>query len=323
MSCRICGSMGVRLVGHYEPYIDYGCAVYDCNTCGCRYAPYDKSVYERLHCSEGSTYSSHKEMASKVEVYFNRKDVRGLGRYLSNIAKNRFIIDTIIKRSNIRKILEIGCSKGYLTSYFILRGYDIIGMDIAPTAVREANRRFGACFFTPDDPAINGKAPYDAIYFVGTVGCVDSPVDLINYAMSMLKPSGVLLFNAPFLAACLETGKIWGAGTSPPDLVTLFPKRFWTDNFMDAADVDIHLEPNEPLVNVSIFLRSITGISRKEPPKRKLFMNRVSGKPKAIKTLPSRVTLKVLKIISELISHVGMCPQYISESGMHVVMRKK
>ena len=47
------------------------------------------------------------------------------------------------------------------------------------------------------DARIRAEAPYDFIYHVGMIGCVSDPVKLTRELLALLKPGGILLFNAP------------------------------------------------------------------------------------------------------------------------------
>ena len=59
----------------------------------------------------------------------------GLRKELSKIAKYKFVIESVESYPRSSRLLEIGCARGFLTSYFILAGYDIVGTDISPEAI--------------------------------------------------------------------------------------------------------------------------------------------------------------------------------------------
>jgi SAM-dependent methyltransferase len=188
--------------------------------------------------------------------YFRKKDIRGLRKYLCGTEKFRFVINSI-GYNDARKILEIGCSKGYLTSYFILGGYEILGVDVSETAVRSATGRFGPHFVVAENVDLKSLAPFDAIYHVGTVGCVDDPIQFTRNLISLLRPSGVLLFNFPNIASCQEMGEMWLAGATPPDAVTLFPEWFWKDRFQDTVEVRVSAEPTDGHENMIKFAHKV------------------------------------------------------------------
>ncbi|MCB2092606.1 MAG: class I SAM-dependent methyltransferase [Alphaproteobacteria bacterium] len=221
----------------YKPYSDYETTLYECEDCGCRFCQYDMGIHTKLHSIE-SGYSVHNHYLEASFELFKENNTSGLKKHLSKSHKNKFIIDKILSLPTNIKIMETGCSKGYLTSYFIALGYDIIGTDISNDALNAAKSKFGDHFHRVDSQHVTDTAPYDVIYHVGTIGCVEKPIEFINYLLSLLKPGGRLLFNVPTLDFCNETGFPW-ALTPPPDLVTVFPNNFWDKQFSSVANIKI------------------------------------------------------------------------------------
>ena len=99
-------------------------------------------------------------------------------------------------------------------------GRPILGIDVSPEASTSARASFGDHFAVGLDAA---QPPYDVIYHVGLIGCVDDPIALTRRLLAMLKPGGLLLFNAPNRDALGLDGQLWLDSAPPPDLVTLFP----------------------------------------------------------------------------------------------------
>src|SRR5262249_34853432 len=147
--------------------------VFDCASCGCRFTKHDNSVYERLHRSGAlDYYREYRDLAKQAKHFFNRRDLDGMRRCLSRWSKYRFIIDRLEAEPRDARVLEVGCSRGYLTSYSILAGRNIIGADVSLEAIESARAAFGDRFTNIDSPAVQSGAPYDAIYHVGLIGCV-------------------------------------------------------------------------------------------------------------------------------------------------------
>lgn len=244
MICRICSSNNTKEHSLYKPYRDYETYVYECNDCGCRFCNYDDGIHEKLHKTE-SGYSVHDKYLLEAHTLFNEKNTKELSRRLSRLAKNKFIIDQILELPQEVSILETGCSKGYLTSYFIASGYDILGTDISEEALADARNNFGDHFCNILSDEVKNKAPFDVIFHVGTVGCVDDPIGFTEMLLSLLKPGGKLIFNAPNLDFCRKTNFPW-ALTPPPDLITVFPPIFWEKKFKDVASVQIKISNLSP-----------------------------------------------------------------------------
>jgi SAM-dependent methyltransferase len=238
--CRICKSKDIAFVVRYKPYKDYQVNLYDCNYCGCRFSAYDSGNSEILH-SNPTSYRQHDNLQKNASTLFNQSNVKELKKALSFDQKNKFIIDYIDSKDNAQKIAEIGCSSGYLSSYFILIGKEFYGYDISETAIRKANETFGKHFYNISDDYFNSRGPYDVIFHVGTIGCVEHPIEFTESLLALLKPNGVLLFNSPNRSYINHTGDLW-LSVPPPDLVTLFPKYFWAKVFSKIASVQVHEE---------------------------------------------------------------------------------
>lgn len=245
-ACRICASRAVRNLGTVAFYRDYAVPVYDCDGCGCRWVEHDAGIHDSLHADDG-VYAWHAERQRDVQAFFAAGDGPGLASYLcARDIRVRFIVEKLAALPQGARVLEVGCSRGYLTALLLSQGYAVTGTDISPVALAAAAEVFGNHFCLPDDPAIAGGAPYDAIVHAGTIGCVDQPIRLTRYWLSMLRPGGVLVFNAPNRAPCDVLGTPWVSGTTPPDLVTLFPADFWSQMFRDEADVTTHVIEADP-----------------------------------------------------------------------------
>jgi SAM-dependent methyltransferase len=193
------------------------------------------------------------------------RDLDGLRYELAQNSKYKFIIEGVERGSRNASLLEIGCSRGYLTSYFILAGYNIIGVDVSESALAFARAAFGDYFAMRGDSVVTDRAPYDVIYHVGTIGCVSDPLGLTRQLLSMLKPGGRLLFNSPNLQSCWLTNQLWIDAAPPPDLVAIFPPGFWARCFADQAYVEEQIEHCDPNKGLSIGLRKLFGRKWKCP----------------------------------------------------------
>ena len=256
MLCRICKSANVTRIGKVEYFCSYSCEIYDCNTCGCRFTQHFE-VYELLHANASSCYGLQREIAERLKKIFDAKDLKKLREELSLNLKYKFILDALEPYPKAARVLEVGCSRGYLTSYSILAGRDITGVDIAKSAVESATANFGEYFRLISDPTIVQRAPYDVIYHIGTIGCVPDPVGLTRFLLSMLKPGGKLLFNAPNVDGCWLRGQLWIDFAPPPDVVTLYKPGFWTRTFSDEASVAEEIEYCEAEESFMIGMRKI------------------------------------------------------------------
>jgi SAM-dependent methyltransferase len=259
MQCRVCAAREVDEIGEVEYYSGFAWKVFDCLACGCRFTKHDQSIYDWLHSKPGSVYGLYRELADKCKDLFDRGDLSGLKRELSKTAKYKFVIEAAEQHPRSARLLEVGCARGCVTSYFILAGWKIKGADVSPDAVAGARAAFGDRFVMADSKAIEEGAPYDVIYHVGTIGCVSDPLGLTRDLLKLLTPGGQLLFNAPNADSCSLRGQLWLDAAPPPDVVTLFRQGFWRNQFFSVGDVAEDVEMCPPDQALKIGLRNVFG----------------------------------------------------------------
>jgi SAM-dependent methyltransferase len=265
-ACRVCGVEAATPVGEVEYLSGYAWTVFDCQVCGCRFTQHDSRIYGVLHASGAiSYYDDYRRIASECRRFFTRGDREGLKRFLSQTTKYRFIIDEVTREPTSSRLLEIGCSRGYLTSYFILEGRHVLGIDVSADAVHDAREAFGDHFALADLPGSVGDQSCDVIYHVGLIGCVADPIGMTRRLLKLLKPGGRLLFNSPNRAALHLHGQLWLDSAPPPDLVTLFPEGFWKSRFGNVADVIENTETLPQRNAVVIGLRRLFGRGWSQP----------------------------------------------------------
>jgi SAM-dependent methyltransferase len=243
---------------------------------------------------------------------------------LSEGSKYRFIIDEVDRTPAGIRILEIGSSRGHLTSYFILTGRDIIGVDISPEAIATAKADFGDRFVLAGDPSIETRAPYDVIFHVGTIGCVADPIGMTRQWLGLLKPGGRLLFNAPNREGCLLRDQLWFESAPPPDVVTLFPPGLWRARLSDVAVVSEKIEFCSPEHSLLILLRKLAGRKWRKPMPLALRDSERWSAP--VPTFGDAVWRKLERVVRKAAQWTGLdrlAPLHPSEYGLFVQMVKK
>ena len=323
--CRVCGSAAARTAGVVEYFIGYAWPVFDCDACGCRFSPHDNAVYDRLHESGAISYYGHyREMTAAAKQFLDRGDLDGLRRYLSQTVKYRFIVEEIDRAPANARLLEVGCSRGYLTSYSILRGRNVLGIDVSAEAVDGATMAFGDHFALADSPRVKAGIPYDIIYHVGMIGCVADPIQLTKQLLAMLKPDGKLLFNAPNRAALWAGNQLWFDSAPPPDVVTLYPHGFWSRTFAGSADVQEEIEMCDSDRSFAIGLRKIFGRVW-HPPKLHAFQ-KPEESPKTGLKIADRVWQwfeRGMCKIARVTRLSRLAPRWPTEFGLFVTMTPK
>jgi SAM-dependent methyltransferase len=323
--CRVCGSALVRTAGVVEYFAGYAWTVYDCDACGCRFTQHDATVYSVLHkFGATSYYAEYRELEAECRSLFEQRNQEALKNVLCQTSKYRFIIDNVASEPASSRLLELGCSRGYLTSYFVLRGRDVLGVDVAEEPVESARAAFGKHFELAGSPRVDRGVPYDVIYHVGMIGCVGDPVGLTKQLLAMLKPGGRLLFNAPNRGALYLRDQLWLDTAPPPDLVTLFPEGFWKRHFSNGTDVieRVELLPEDSTVAVS--LGSMCGRRWRKPVPQPLAPAGILGHTWTQQVtgcwrIFERATLKA----SRLTGLAVLAPQRPSDFGLFVQMTVK
>jgi SAM-dependent methyltransferase len=323
-ACRICGSSDITKRGEAEFYFGYRWPIYDCYGCRCRFTLHDSSAYDLLYSEQSSCYNRYTGQAETCKRLFDRGDLRGLRAELSQGSKYRFIIDAIDREPVEARILEIGSSRGHLTSYFILAGREITGVELSPNAVATAKANFGNYFVQAGDASIKARAPYDVIFHVGTIGCVADPVELTRQWLDLLKPGGRLLFNAPNRDGRTVPGQLWFESAPPPDVVTLFPPGFWRDRYGDAAVVYEKIEFCSPEQSLLIALRKLARREWRKPVPLALRFSERRSAPAPI--LGDALWLNLERVVRKAARWTGLhrfAPLHPSEYGLFVQMVKK
>jgi SAM-dependent methyltransferase len=324
MHCRICGSKKIASRGVVEYYFDYAYPVYDCDDCGSRFTSHESSAYDLLYSERSSRYSHYWRQAETCKALFDRDDQAGLRAELSKTSKYRFIIEVIDRVPTDARILEIGSSRGHLTSYFILTRRRITGVDISSKALAAASGAFGEHFVRAGDPSIEAAAPYDVIFHVGTIGCVADPIEMTIHLLELLKPGGRLLFNAPNRDACSLQDQLWFDSAPPPDVVTLFRPGFWSDRFGDIALVDEEVEFCSPEQNFLVALRRLAGRKWRKPVPMPLSESeRFSAPPPQFADMLWRNFERAMRKIARSTVLPRLVPSCPSDFGLFVQMVKK
>lgn len=225
IQCSICKNTSTNFLEEIRPYSDMNWffEIYECRECGVRFAVRDPSInyHEILHRSLGGGYDRHYNIAEKVKQYLEAGDLDECEQYLIDTAYTygeliKFVKDIRDKSHSPLSILEIGCSTGYMTAFLRHLGYETEGIDVSKSAITYARKHFGS--FYQKNPS---KEQYDIIFHLGLIGCVDNPKHFLSSFLTLLKPDGIMFFNAPNVESPKMKGTLW-VSTLPPDLIYLF-----------------------------------------------------------------------------------------------------
>jgi len=317
--CRVCGSSKVDFLENVAFYRDFSAPVYDCHDCRSRFSESNPGLYDDFHSNQDHYYSERmKHWVSLVQPLLAQKDEKALLRTLSEI---HFAIPYVIEQLNLAKaesILEVGCAWGYNSSYFLLKNFAYLGVDISKAAIAKASNEFGNFFCTTDDLRYQEHSDFDAIFHVGTIGCVEKPIEFTHSLLDKLRPGGLLIFNVPTRYQCDQLHIPWIWGACPPDLVTLFDDKFWLDRFGNIADIETKLICTHTR-SQSLRLRLASRNNRQ--PNRGNLRKPIIDHLKHLKTRPSFLKSCARKIID--ISPLPLLEPIQNAFGILVIMTKR
>ncbi len=235
MNCEICFSSSTKLVGLEESYYDYEAKIFGCNNCGNRFSPINESIYESLHSVSGS-YGFHKRQAKKIKYLFDKKNYLEIYKVLEKVDRNKVLLEILSNLPKSSRVLEIGCSNGYIGALCLSKELNYQGIDISKTAIDLANKLFGKNFYTSLSEAPFEK--YDFIFHMGTIGCVKNPIEFNKSLISKLKKGGKFFFNYPSLDFLEDTNSLWFFSTTAPDLNIAYKHGFWSQ-ILKSKDIRI------------------------------------------------------------------------------------
>lgn len=124
--------------------------------------------------------------------------------YALNVAHNytahSIIIDLVGKD---KKVLEVGCSSGYLSNIFKAAGCEVTAIEIDPEQAEKA-RPYCSRVITgsAEDAAVLGQADgsYDVILFADIIEHLMSPEKTIAHLLPFLKEDGCVIVSVPNIA---------------------------------------------------------------------------------------------------------------------------
>jgi SAM-dependent methyltransferase len=101
------------------------------------------------------------------------------------------------------RVLECGCGTGWLAHFLAQRGYDVMGADVAPNAIRLAKenpifRRGGAPkFFVADSESLGFELAFDAVIFFDSLHHSVDEAAALRSAYRALRSGGICVALEP------------------------------------------------------------------------------------------------------------------------------
>ena len=177
--CLVCGEM------HAEPrFVQRGYPVFRCTGCGLEYV---------------APIPGPAELAE----FYDRSYAVPLERYAAARERNAARIADLERWCPARgRLLELGASYGHSLALARERGWDVVGVELSPTASAHARTHFGLSVFNCDLSDVPLPAgSFDAVIMWHVLEHVRNPKDRPLRLATLLKPGGVLGLRVPNIAS--------------------------------------------------------------------------------------------------------------------------
>jgi SAM-dependent methyltransferase len=197
--CIVCGSEMIKKIhDNYAGYVEgeyY--EIFSCLTCESHFIdPFkvDKSLYDIIYSNKNSLgYDRYLKYAEEISL---QKDPL---QYLSNKESTYYPVYKYLTGKKNLKILEIGCSYGYLTFAMNKAGHNAVGIDISHEAIEFALSHFGNSYQRSDieDFIKITKEKFDLIVATEVVEHFSNPLLFFDQVKKLLNKNGSILLTTP------------------------------------------------------------------------------------------------------------------------------
>lgn len=106
---------------------------------------------------------------------------------------------TAAKHATGKAVLDVGCNRGYGTKRVSLHAAKVIGVDVSPTSVGEAQKRYPDLEFRIVDGSSLPfeDASFDMVTFFQVIEHVAAPGPFLREVIRVLRPDGLALLTTP------------------------------------------------------------------------------------------------------------------------------
>src|SRR6266566_1064520 len=177
-----------------------------CLVCGGTHAKqrFVQRGYPVLRCADcGMEFVAPTPSPSELADYYDRSYAVPLELYAAASERNAARIADLERWSPARgRLLELGASYGHSLAAARDRGWDVVGVELSPTASTYARTHFGLTVLNCDlADARLADASFDAVIGWHVLEHVRNPRDQLLRLASLLKPGGVLGLRVPNVAS--------------------------------------------------------------------------------------------------------------------------
>jgi len=115
------------------------------------------------------------------------------------------------------RLLEIGCSYGFLLDYLRQHGWDVTGVEIDDRAASFARHDLSLNVHTGSLENARLSPPYDAILSFDVIEHLRYPMDFLRQCRSLLRDNGIIILTTANVASWIAkvTGQYWCWHSAP------------------------------------------------------------------------------------------------------------
>ena len=115
----------------------------------------------------------------------------------------QFLVDRIRRLDHVADICDLGCGNGHLSGQLSAQGFRLTGIDGSATGIRLARQTYPNVTFVEEliDRNMTARAnlgDFDLVVSSDVIEHLYRPADLIEAALSVLRPGGQILIGTPY-----------------------------------------------------------------------------------------------------------------------------
>jgi SAM-dependent methyltransferase len=120
------------------------------------------------------------------------------GQYLARIGQ---VMDFLPEPP--ARVLDLGCGSGWTSSFLAQRGYEVLGIDIAPDMIRAAEQSrdskglHALRFMVGDYESLDCSEEFDAVVFFDSLHHAENELDALRAAYHALRSGGTCVVSEP------------------------------------------------------------------------------------------------------------------------------
>lgn len=196
--CPICNALCKRVFKNFPGYLEGTYFdIFLCKICDSQFIlskNYNKKIYQSIY--------SHKETPGYRAYYDYSVNIKKQNvplLYLSKKEPGYYPVWEFMNKNRKKslKILEVGCSYGYLSYAIKKMGHDILGIDISEKAIEFARSNFGRYYKSTSMEKFNSSKKFDVIIAIEILEHLKDPKMFLRKCKKHLKKNGKIIIATP------------------------------------------------------------------------------------------------------------------------------